>query len=35
MKKGDVVTITDGSYTRSVVNGELIHEWLNCGVEQG
>ena len=35
MKKGDVVTITDGSYTRSVVNGKLCHESLNCGVEQG
>ena len=28
MKKGDVVTIRDGSYTKSVVNGELIHEHL-------
>jgi len=34
MKKGDIVTITDGSYTRSVVNGKLCHELLNCGVEQ-
>lgn len=34
MKKGDVVTIKDGSYTRSVVNGELIHESLAYGNEQ-
>ncbi|MCK5608843.1 hypothetical protein KAR91_43625 [Candidatus Pacearchaeota archaeon] len=26
MKKGDVVTIRDGSYSRSVINGESIHE---------
>jgi len=26
MKKGDVVTINDGSYSRSVVNGKSIHE---------
>lgn len=26
MKKGDVVTVSDGSYSRSVINGKLIHE---------
>jgi len=35
MKKGDIVTINDGSYTRSVVNGKLIYEWLACGSEVG
>ena len=42
MKKGDIVTIGDGSYTRSVVGGELIKEWLNspynsdnCGSVRG
>jgi hypothetical protein len=34
MKKGDIVTIKDGSFTQSVVNGELIHEWLVYGTEQ-
>ena len=33
MKKGDIVTIKDGSYTRSVINGKLIHEWLAHGTE--
>lgn len=33
MKKGDVVTIHDGSYTKSVVGGKLIHERLNYGSE--
>ena len=28
MKKGDVVTIKDGSYTKSVIDGELVHEYL-------
>lgn len=35
MKKGDIVTIKDGSYTRSVVNGKLIHEFLAYGSELG
>lgn len=26
MKKGDVVIVKDGSYSRSVMNGKLIHE---------
>ena len=26
MNKGDIVTIEDGSYSRSVVNGKSIHE---------
>lgn len=26
MKKGDIVTVKDGSYSRSVINGKLIHE---------
>lgn len=26
MKKGDIVTVGDGSYSRSVINGKLIHE---------
>ena len=34
MKKGDKVTIRDGSYTRSVINGELVREHLACGVEE-
>ncbi|KKM95467.1 hypothetical protein LCGC14_1187970 [marine sediment metagenome] len=34
MKKGDTVVIIDGSFTRSVVDGELIKEYLNCGVEK-
>ena len=29
MKKGDIVTIKDDSYTRSVINGELVHESLS------
>lgn len=34
MEKGDVVTITDGSYTRSVENGCLIHKYISdsCGL---
>jgi len=35
MKKGDIVTINDGSWTRSVVDGKLIKEHLNHGGEQG
>jgi len=35
MKTGDIVTITDGSYTRSVVAGKLIHETLRYGNEEG
>ncbi len=35
MKKGDVVTITDGSYTRSVVAGKLVHESLAYAGEKG
>ena len=35
MKKNDIVTINDGSFTRSVVNGKLIQEYLNCGIEKG
>ena len=35
MKVGDIVTITDGSYTRSIVAGKSIHESLNYGSEKG
>ena len=35
MKKGDVVTICDGSFTRSVVGGKLVGEYLNYGDEKG
>lgn len=35
MKKGDIVTIKDGSWTRSVVNGKLVSEFLNYGREKG
>lgn len=35
MKKGDVVTITDGSYTKSVVAGKLVGESLNYRDEKG
>ncbi len=35
MKAGDIVTITDGSYTQSVVNGKLVEESLNCDVVKG
>lgn len=35
MKKGDVVIIIDGSWTRSVVDGKLKDEWLNYGDEKG
>lgn len=33
MKKGDIVTIRDGSYTRSIIAGKLIHESLAYGSE--
>jgi len=35
MKKGDIVTIKDGSFSKSVVDGELIHEWLVYGSDLG
>ena len=35
MKKGDIVIIMDGSYTRSVINGKLIHESLAYAGEKG
>ena len=35
MKKGDVVVINDGSWTRSIVDGKLIHESLNFRAEVG
>lgn len=35
MKKGNVVTICDGSWAQSVVDGKLIHQSLNCDDEQG
>lgn len=35
MKKGDIVTINDGSYTKSVVNGKLVHEHLCFGSNFG
>lgn len=35
MKKGDIVTINDGSYSRSIVYGKLIHESLNYGNSVG
>lgn len=35
MKKGDIVTIKDGSWTRSVVEGKLIAESLAYGNEKG
>lgn len=35
MKKGDVVIITDGSWTRSIVGGKLVEEFLNDGDEKG
>ncbi len=35
MKKGDVVIIDDGSYTKSVVNGKLVHEHLAFDAEAG
>jgi len=34
MKKGDVVTIKDGSYAKSVIGGKIVHEFLNCGDER-
>ena len=35
MKTGDNVTIKDGSYSKSVVDGKVIHESLAFGDEQG
>ncbi|HEB27934.1 MAG TPA: hypothetical protein ENI05_09200 [Porticoccus sp.] len=35
MKKGDLVTICDGSWTASVVDGKLIHESLVYGHNAG
>jgi len=35
MKKGDIVTIKDGSYAVSVIHGKLAHESLNYGIEWG
>jgi len=35
MKNGDIVKVEDGSFSRSVINGELIHELLNYGSECG
>lgn len=35
MKKGDIVTIKDSSWTRSVVDGKLVHELLNHSFEYG
>lgn len=35
MKSGDKVTIKDGSYTRSIVDGTLVHEFLNRGEAKG
>lgn len=35
MKKDDIVTIKDGSYTRSVVDGKLVSESLAYGDEKG
>ena len=34
MKKGDVVTIEDSSYTKSVIDGELVHEYLTMQNKQ-
>jgi len=34
MKKGDVVIINDGSYSRSVIEGKLIHEILGKQPQQ-
>jgi hypothetical protein len=34
MKKGDVVTINDGSYSRSLINRKLIHEVKHWHDEQ-
>jgi len=34
MKKGDVVIINDGSYSRSVIGGKLIHEILGKQLQQ-
>lgn len=35
MKKGDIVIIKDGSFSRSVVGGELIHELLGNSARMG
>lgn len=35
MKKGDIVTIKDGSFTKSVENGKLIHEYLSDSLGAG
>lgn len=35
MKKGDIVTIEDGSFVRSVIGGKLVHERLAHGKEIG
>ena len=34
IKRGDVVVITDGSYTESVIDGALRHESLNHGANK-
>ena len=33
MKRSDIVTIIDSSWSKSIINGRLIHEWLNRGDE--
>ncbi len=33
MKKGDVVTIRDNSYTKSVIGGKLVHEIYGCSIK--
>ena len=35
ISKGDTVVITDGSYAKSVIDGKLVHEYLNYGAEKG
>lgn len=35
MKKGDTVIINDGSYTRSIINGKLVHESLAHDSKRG
>lgn len=35
LKAGDRVVITDGSYTRSIINGKLVREFLNHGNAKG
>lgn len=34
MKKGDIVTINDSSWSKSVVNGTLVHELFDCDSEE-